>query len=363
MKKNAERIALELLTLPTAPFNESAVVGWIERFVAARLELKLRRDRFGNFLVRRPGRRSARPLLFVAHMDHPGMTALEMLPGSLLRARWDGNVPGRLFVNGTRARFFSDGKWVRGEIVATSEIIDGRAPAQVTFKMRGPVAPGAVGMWDFPDPVVSGNRLTARGCDDVAGVAGLLAFLDESLRSGAGREFQVLFTRAEEAGFVGAIGACEGKFLPRNAVAISIETSKALANARQGDGPIVRVGDRMTAFTPAVTDFLSATAAGLAKQDPGFKFQRRLMDGGTCEATVFTAYGYEAGGLCLPLGNYHNIASKGNRLGAEFIDLRDYHALIRLYGAIVERFGEYGEGSGKFKAWCRSQLARRKRDI
>ena len=31
------------------------------------------------------------------------------------------------------------------------------------------------------------------------------------------------------------------------------------------------------------------------------------MPGGACEATAFSAYGYESTCLCLPLGNYHNM--------------------------------------------------------
>ena len=34
--------------------------------------------------------------------------------------------------------------------------------------------------------------------------------------------------------------------------------------------------------------------------------QRCLMSGGTCEATAYQLYGYETGGLCIALGNYHN---------------------------------------------------------
>jgi endoglucanase len=64
------------------------------------------------------------------------------------------------------------------------------------------------------------------------------------------------------------------------------------------------------------------------------------MAGGACEATVFCAYGYDATCLCLPLGNYHNMAdlaavqAKKNterpRVGREFIAISDFDGLVDL---------------------------------
>ena len=62
------------------------------------------------------------------------------------------------------------------------------------------------------------------------------------------------------------------------------------------------------------------------------------MDGGSCEATAFGAYGYRATGLCLPLGNWHNRgnldefeAGTGEAIPMrEEISLDDYHGLIDL---------------------------------
>ena len=35
------------------------------------------------------------------------------------------------------------------------------------------------------------------------------------------------------------------------------------------------------------------------------------MDGGTCEATTATVYGYPCVGISVPLGNYHNQCFEG----------------------------------------------------
>ena len=57
--------------------------------------------------------------------------------------------------------------------------------------------------------------------------------------------------------------------------------------------------------------------------------QRCLMDGGSCEATAFVGFGFRAGGLCLPLGNYHNIGP-GQRPRAEYVSVSDLEQLVTL---------------------------------
>jgi putative aminopeptidase FrvX len=142
-----------------------------------------------------------------------------------------------------------------------------------------------------------------------------------------------VFTRAEEIGFIGAIHLAKSKLLPPEATIISLETSKEIAPAKMGDGPIVRVGDRSSIFDPGTTDFF----VEVAKREK-LAFQRCLMSGGTCEATAFQLYGYRSGALCIALGNYHN-CTPDDRIDAEFIDLRDLDGLIRFCVAIAEADG------------------------
>ena len=80
---------------------------------------------------------------------------------------------------------------------------------------------------------------------------------------------------------------------------------------------IIRVGDKTSIFNSAFTYFLTQQAEALAKKDKSFKYQRALMPGGTCEATVYDAWGYIAAAVCVPLGNYHNMdrAQKEDRPG------------------------------------------------
>jgi endoglucanase len=107
----------------------------------------------------------------------------------------------------------------------------------------------------------------------------------------------------------------------------------------------VRVGDKMSVFTPELTNAVSVLAAAYQKEKPAFKFQRKLMAGGTCEASAFSVYGIASTCLCLPLGNYHNMADidgvtagkKKGRVGQEYVAAADFHGLVELLGVIARR--------------------------
>ena len=69
-------------------------------------------------------------------------------------------------------------------------------------------------------------------------------------------------------------------------------------------------------------------------KNPGFKGQRKLMDGGTCEGTAFNIEGYKTTGIAFPLKNYHNasngIYDKKSKIIEESIFIDDYLGGIEL---------------------------------
>jgi putative aminopeptidase FrvX len=97
----------------------------------------------------------------------------------------------------------------------------------------------------------------------------------------------------------------------------------------------VRLGDRIAAFDPALQQRMLEAAGELAGRRRGFRVQRCLMDGGTCEASAFAAHGYRTGGLALPLANYHNMGRRG--IAAERIDLGDLRGALDLLYALATR--------------------------
>jgi endoglucanase len=86
----------------------------------------------------------------------------------------------------------------------------------------------------------------------------------------------------------------------------------------------------MSTFDPDLTFRVGLIAQQLASRDSSFKYQRKLMPGGVCEASAYQVYGYRATCVCLALGNYHNMDEQRRRIAPEFISLDDYHNLIRL---------------------------------
>ena len=328
------RILHDVLGLPTAPFAEHFVIAHIERFCARRKDVALTRDAAGNVLVRvrRGKRRITRPVCITAHLDHPGFVVARVLSKGRVRANWRGGVPKEYFV-GSGVRFFVDGDWVRGRVrsIKTVRRLDQIRVDTAVVDVRGPVPAGSIGMWDFPDPRVRGRRIYARGCDDLAGAAAMLSAIDELARTRGSCDAYFLFTRAEEVGFIGAIAAARRKTIPARCFVVAMETSSERPDARLGDGPILRVGDRTSTFTPEVTSYCHQVARDLAKADSTFRFQRKLMDGGTCESSAYCNLGYEATGLCVALGNYHNVDVKRKKLGPEYIDLEDYDNVVKWF--------------------------------
>jgi putative aminopeptidase FrvX len=350
-----------LLSLPTAPFVEGAVMAYIERVCQHLAGVTTRYDRHGNLLARYRRRPAALPLAFVAHADHPGFVALEMADRRTVRAAFRGGVKPEYFTD-ARVRFwtstadtgvgrYSAGQWVKGrvrELTKAARVTDVVGwiwrPEEALIRVGKPVAPNSPGMWDLPDPALRGDLITARGCDDIAGCAAMLTLLQRLSRKRIPAEVYCLFTRAEEVGFIGAIAAARAGTLPRRLPVISIETSSILPNAQQGDGPILRVGDRAAIFSPGLIAFCERVARTLAERRKGFAVQRKLMDGGICEAVPFMAYGYEAGGICLALGNYHNMDTRRKRIASETISLRDWHAMLDWFEALVCDTGERTDG-------------------
>jgi putative aminopeptidase FrvX len=333
-------------SIPTAPFAEHQVVEFVHRFVARRKKLSLRQDRFGNLLIELQPQSRLPRWVFTAHMDHPGFVAAKMLDGRTLKAAFRGWVKVD-YVQGTRVRFFDDlGEAAGVVIAATVADYDQRAvPREVTVRINRPVAAGAPGMFDQGTGRYRGGKFLCRACDDLGGGAACLAMLDRLIRRPPKSPVAVLLTRAEEEGFIGAIAACEHRtLLKKSDRVIAIECSSEQAAAPQGAGVIIRVGDRASIFNSALTYFLGQQAEELKKADRMFLYQRALMPGGVCEATVYDVYGYTAGSLCVALGNYHNMDVKRRKIAPEYIDAADWRNMVKLFVRLAEHGHEFKPG-------------------
>lgn len=349
-------LLIDLLRQPTAPFREQHVVEFVTG-VLQRRRIPHFLDPVGNVVVgcasraeylRLAGARGREPLrVYIAHLDHPGFHGVRWLAPGRLRARWHGGGPTR-HLRGAAAWLADDvGGRYQGRIRAARLTRGGGTIDSVEIDLgrlaARPPADRLYGGLRFRAPVWrAGRRLYAHVADDLVGVFAVLATAIAHRQRRARAPFLGLLTRAEEVGFVGAVGHFELGWLARarrDAVCISLETSRALPQAEIGKGPVVRLGDRRTVFAPDALDVLTRVAQ---QHLPG-RHQRRIMDGGTCEATAATVYGLRAIGVSVPLGNYHNQSFEGGPdargpggPAPEFVHLDDVDGLVRLCRALLE---------------------------
>jgi putative aminopeptidase FrvX len=139
-------------------------------------------------------------------------------------------------------------------------------------------------------------------------------------------DLMVVFNRAEEIGLTGACGGCKIGTIPKNALVVSLEASKTLEGALPGEGVVIRTGDKLYQFDPNAQSLLDQASNFLLSS--GLKTQKRRMDGGVCEASLYHASGYETTAVAIPLLNYHNHAD--GALAAEAVAIYDLNSGVEL---------------------------------
>jgi endoglucanase len=345
------RILHELCSVPTAPFLEDRVIDYVRRFVGQRPRLRLSRDEAGNLLIELPGKKRGLPRwVFGAHMDHPGFVARRMLDAKTLEADFRGSVLAE-YVGHAKVRFFAGNREIPGQVLEVTGREDKKWVRKVRVQVREDVPAGVLGMFDQGVGRIKNGKFYCRACDDVAGAAAALTLLDQLHRPPPAATVAVLLTRAEEEGFIGAIAASlQPKLLRKTDRIIAIETSAMQPYAPQGAGPIIRVGDRTSVFNSSLTYFLTQQAEKLKKRTRTFQYQRALMPGGTCEATVYDVYGFLASSICVALGNYHNTDRAAGKIGPEYVDVNDWNSMVQLFVAIARNGQEYREGHHTLRA-------------
>jgi len=342
-RQTHEKWLMDITSLPTAAGCEQRVIQYITDWTARRKNLSLRRDKVGNILITPTDKAGNRrkPLYITAHLDHPAFVVRRVLDEFTIELEFRGGVHDPYFHNA----------WI--DIIddhdqphlAAITSLDAKAQPfkRVTARLRhatDEIAPGDIGRWYFGkdsqrQASINKGILHAPGCDDLAAVAAALATLDITRKRKGLEHVGLLFTLAEEVGFIGAIAACKHRSVPKTSRLICLENSRSFAESPIGNGPILRVGDRISVFAPALTNRISDLMLEREKKQPKFKWQRKLMPGGACEATAFSTYGYASTCICLPLGNYHNmvdidgvLTGEPASVGPEYISVEDYHGMI-----------------------------------
>src|ERR1051325_2525273 len=309
----------ELTQIPTAAGREQRVMAWIERWAASRRGLSLTHDSAKNMIIRQSGMSLGggalgRPVFFTAHLDHPAFVVERVVAPMVMELSFRGGVMDDYFKDAAIVLWTRDDEQIKGRLTGVQEHAGPFKHYLAEPDRVANVNVGDVAVWDVgPAEIIDGNMHTL-ACDDLAAAAAALAAMDMLATTGTGPNVSLLFTRAEEIGFIGAIAATREGTMPKQARVIALENSRSFPESPIGGGPIVSVGDRLSVFSPTLTDAIAKRAEEIAggpssvtasqKQSdlPAWKWQRKLMAGGACEASVFFNAGYEATCVCLPLG-------------------------------------------------------------
>jgi len=332
---------------PAAPFHEHAVRSEVE-IICAENGLEFNRDKFGNVIVRLRTARQVRPFVLAAHMDHPGFEIVRQLSPNRWLARFLGGVPDDCFRVGVPVRLMPRG--------AAAKL--GRRPGKAKefeLQAKQPLNGAEFAVWELEDFHVRNGRIHGRACDDLIGVASILATLIELKRNRARVNVIGVIARAEEIGFLGAMAVAAGSMLPKDSLVVSLETSRELPGVKMEQGVILRVGDRASIFDSEAMRFLAEVAAGLKARKKSFQFQRALMSGGTCEATAYQEFGFQTAAVCVALGNYHNCA-EGKRIKAEFVSLADALSMVELLATAAKQMPQLPKLIGKLPKRLQTML-------
>lgn len=355
----------EILSQPTAPFREGLVRSTISRALS-REGVPFFFDQVGNVVVgvqstaeyrSRVMAKSCEPLrIFMAHMDHPGFHGVAWRSPRALAIRWYGGSPVKHLKNAPV--WFADRQGWSGYIGRINQVQltkQGRSiqSAVVKFKTKEmfeiyhQMPQVLYGGFQFRAPVWNhGKIIYTKAADDLVGCFAIVSMAIDLFKTASKRSvrknFIGLLTRAEEVGFIGAIAHFESGYLrgaKRPVVCISLETSRTLPGAIVGRGPVVRLGDRAGVFDSSSLQVFRQ----LADRDLTGRFQTRIMDGGTCEATAAMAYSLPSIGISVPLGNYHNQSFEGgpdskakDGPAPEFVHIGDIEGMIKLCHSLLK---------------------------
>lgn len=359
MEADSYRVLKGLLSCPTAPFREQQVMTFVTD-ILEQWGVPAFEDPAGNLVIGVEDRRGYQRLLrttarepvrlFIAHMDHPGFHGVRWLDSLSLRVRWHGGSPVKHLAGASVWLSDGQGYTAYGKLQNITLGRARRAIERAVVRLPDTAlrdrcgARRLYGGFAFRAPVWrSGKRVYTKAADDLVGVYCIMEAA-RRLYAGGRRKppFLGLLTRAEEVGFVGAVAHLElgwWRRASRPLVCVSLEASRTLPGARVGGGPVVRLGDRRTVFDAHALKVLADVAEGALPD----RHQRRIMDGGACEATAATVFGLPAIGMSVPLGNYHNEGFEGGPdcrapkgPAPEFVHLDDVEGQLSLCMALMK---------------------------
>lgn len=329
-------IVHEIFHEPTAPFFEGWVLGKIEAILIEN-KIPFFYDDSRNLIAGVKTKKALKKARvgFIAHTDHPGFHVDKKIGKNRYKALWFGGAPFKKMKGSKVAIYhpFLPGQKHTGTISEFKYKSYTREGMDFELKTTSelPITKGSFGAFDFPALEKKKDLIYTRVADDLTGVVIILGILSDLKRELRKNKIVGIFTRAEEVGWVGCWAILRAKLLSKDISLVSLEASKTLPLAEIGRGPVLRIGDRATIFDSD----LSIALWDVAKNSK-IPFQRRVMDGGSCEASAANLFGYKTTGISIPLGNYHNEGPHGP--APEFVSLKDVDNARKIAKLFAQQF-------------------------
>ncbi|MBI2608663.1 MAG: hypothetical protein HYW47_03570 [Deltaproteobacteria bacterium] len=342
LSKNIEKIGKELLSQPTAPYREYFVQKYIKSF-CNKNKIDFCFDKWGNIWIGTKSTTFSKnedKIVFVAHMDHPGFHITKKLKNQTWEAKWFGGGPVKKLKGAPVYLTNENGNLFKGKIINFKLHKSGKKVETLHIQSSSTEnLKNYFGSYNYPGYQKKKDLIYTKSADDLGGVLMVLSVAKLLKNKPSKKSFLGLLTRAEEVGFQGCLGSIYAHTIPKKFHFISVETSNYKAGVQFGKGPVIRLGDRASVFDTHITYFIRLVAAELQKKNKKFCYQTRMMDGGACEATAFNVHKLPSGGLCVPLGGYHNESESGVPC-PEFVNIRDLKNLILLSEALVQKYSQ-----------------------
>ena len=331
-------ILKELSQFPAVAFHEALVSNGIKN-ILRNSRINFIEDDFGNLIVELKGSNTEiPPIAFVAHMDHPGFEVQTISDNQVIASPL-GGVPYSSISNGADCFVLdNNGQRISCTLVPIPDSSD-RIVEVIDIDSLKPKTPIFFNLEDFS---IEGDFIYMRALDDLAGCAAIIAALENIMNNSLENTVYAVFTRAEEVGLIGARLLAKSNILRLDSFVVSVETSSVVPGVVHNIGPVIRTGDASYTFDSQAEQILMMSSNNIKNKYPNFKFQRHLMDAGSCEASAFMAYGYRSTGIAFPLGNWHNATTRikdiDSGISSEYIGVDDF-----LNGVILIQMAmEYG---------------------
>jgi YD repeat-containing protein len=276
----------KLAKTPTAPYNEQAFAAVLQERLAAQ-DIRFKYDAYGNLFARIRRHNPARQIAFVAHMDQPALRVTHV-DGTLVTCVREGFLPSKTAPK-TEVLF--------PQTHTTGTVLE-HTPETVTVELHK-AAPSlhihSYGQYSHPSTRITAETFCSQHNNAVLSCASLLTALEHLGSLTEPVDVWALFTRADQLKTQGSVAVAIEQTLPRGTWIVSIEAVQAHARIATHNGPAIQTGTPNLPFDRKVTALLQAAAT-----QNNIPSQHAVLDGKTCSASAFTAFGYATSALGIP---------------------------------------------------------------